>query len=375
MVLMATNLFGEEIFVYPEKYEHTGYDTCKVPVQEARSECDPTRSIKAEFLYDLNNDGICELFVPDEPCFGNGGPFYHLFEWRNGKLKLIGAVNPAFWLAKKYNGYAQILYPSYFGHRTNPGNTVAVQRYDGKRYQFLPVPEISYCGYGDLGMKYYKNHDYLKAEIYYLNLYRMKREEDIHSANDLAVTWIKLQKYGQAEILLKKHIEASADAKGSAAAYFNLGLIYETTNKREDALSAFTASNALSPTAARQKKVDELRRRVDAAPWKTRTNNSNRRFIGESLGDSFIYTNRTAWEKDYPKRALDNIIYRLGDDIVLFVGSKSSGKPDLLEMTPAKNFSQEELKRFTPASRRKDIPPRDHDLFNTLDERGFQHQE
>ena len=131
---------------------------------------------------------------------------------------------------------------------------------------------------------------------------------------------------------------------------------------------------------------EDDRRRINAAPPQTRATGSTPRnqsvvsgngyhLIGENLGDTFIYTNRETWEKDYKDRALDKTIYRLGNDIVLFVGSKSSGKPDLLEMTPSKNFSQEELKRFTPASKRKDIPSRDHDLFDNMDERGFQHQD
>jgi hypothetical protein len=106
----------------------------------------------------------------------------------------------------------------------------------------------------------------------------------------------------------------------------------------------------------------------------TSPNSSGTLLIGENLGDQFIYTSRKAWEKDYKKEALDKNIYRLGKDLVVFVGRKSSGKPDLLEMTPAKNFTQKELLRFKSASLRKDIPPRNHDFFKNLNENGFQSQ-
>lgn len=97
------------------------------------------------------------------------------------------------------------------------------------------------------------------------------------------------------------------------------------------------------------------------------------RLIGTVEGDSMIFTNRQQWDKDFNKYSIGKKAYRLGDDIAVFVGSKGFGRADTLYMCSVHGFSEDELAQFPSAAVRRDIPPRNHEVFARLDvNRGWQ---
>jgi hypothetical protein len=92
--------------------------------------------------------------------------------------------------------------------------------------------------------------------------------------------------------------------------------------------------------------------------------------IGEKVGDGLVWGGREQWEKTYRegKFVQDKTIYRLGEDIVLFV--EHNGGNDWLHMTSAELFSEHELEAFIPSSARADLPPRGHEMFRKLETKG-----
>ena len=95
-----------------------------------------------------------------------------------------------------------------------------------------------------------------------------------------------------------------------------------------------------------------------------------RRYVGEGLGETLIFSSRTALEDDYRTEKIDPHRYRLGTDIVVFVGNRSSGHPVCLYMCAAEEFTAQELKSFRPSTSRKDLPPRHHPMFDRLEVTG-----
>ena len=81
---------------------------------------------------------------------------------------------------------------------------------------------------------------------------------------------------------------------------------------------------------------------------------------------TLVFTSRNALEDDYRTEAIDPHRYRLGDDIVVFVGDRSEGKSCTLYMCAADEFTSQELKSFPPSTRRKDLPARNDPMFNRL---------
>lgn len=256
LVVTTTNLYAEEIFIYPAEYEYRDSINCE------KSNIPENRYAMAASIYfglhkavDLNNDGLCEYFMNDSGRYGNTG----LLVIYDDKERDIGTIGPDFWLGENYNGYAQLVYKWYEGHRTNPIYVVKVLRFTGSKYK--EVFSAKYADQKNLALKYYRKAQYQIAAKYFLNLYRMKKEEDLGSANDLALVWIKLEKFEQAKELLQKHINRAhnGNKKGMAAAYFNLGLVYEKTNDFEKAYEAYKASNELWSTNVRKEKLEKIR--------------------------------------------------------------------------------------------------------------------
>jgi hypothetical protein len=81
---------------------------------------------------------------------------------------------------------------------------------------------------------------------------------------------------------------------------------------------------------------------------------------------TLIFTSREALEDYYRKQAIDPHRYRIGSDIVVFIGDRSAGKPTTLYMCAAEEFTKQELKSFLPSTRRKDLPARNDPIFDRL---------
>jgi hypothetical protein len=79
-----------------------------------------------------------------------------------------------------------------------------------------------------------------------------------------------------------------------------------------------------------------------------------------------MFTARRVLDDYYRKEAIDPSRYRLGSDIVVFVGDRSAGKPTTLYMCAAEEFSKKELDAMPPSTRRKDLPVRNDPMFDGL---------
>jgi hypothetical protein len=88
-------------------------------------------------------------------------------------------------------------------------------------------------------------------------------------------------------------------------------------------------------------------------------------YIGKGPGDTLVFTSRNALEDFYRTDSIDPHRYRLGNDIVVFIGGRGLN-PKCLYMCPAEEFTKAELKSFLPSTQRKDLPPRNHPMFDRL---------
>ncbi len=280
---------ANELYIFPELYEHSQTKEC-VYNQQAATDliekgiveyCSEGKDKpKVEKILDLNNDGKCEIFVYPPRCFvGSGGGWYDIFELKEGGYEKIGSMSSSdnFLLGKSRNGYARIIVPSYRGHKTNPILTTSVLFFDGKEYMCEHRGKYTRGYYMDKGKDAYKKGNYDEADIYYLNAYRMNlgNEKPFYTyagansrlldANNLAITWIKLNMLNEAEKIIKKHIRMDEKPVYLAAAYFNLGKISEIKKKYDLAIQFYTQSDALIPSVAKKSKIDELKASVHAA--------------------------------------------------------------------------------------------------------------
>jgi len=258
LLLIPINTFADHDFVYPAPY-NKDLTRCEAPVKEAYGLCSPPIKYEATYLYDLNEDGICELLVHDSHC-GDNSTWYQIFEVTDKGPKHIGTTVPGDWFGEPYNGYVQILRNGYFGHKTNPSFTVLVQRYEDGEYRFdRGRPDISFGGYSNYGAEYYKKKDYNKAYYYYLNVYRMLQENNVKSANDLAITLYKMNRLEEAKKVLEKNIQTKSDKNDKAALFFNLGLIYEKENSLETAYKNYQKANDLYSTKSRISRLEKIK--------------------------------------------------------------------------------------------------------------------
>ncbi len=179
---------------------------------------------------DLNNDGVCELFVSaTRASAGNTGGWDDLYMTDGTEYKKIADYLPYFWLGSERNGYARLFVGENAGHKTNPIYVVNVLYFDGEKYVIEHGSNASYGYYTDNGLSAYKEKDYETAEKWYLNAYRMNREALLKDANNLALTLIKLGKCQEATDLLRKHLNdpLPEDRRFTNSANFNLKLCEE----------------------------------------------------------------------------------------------------------------------------------------------------
>lgn len=271
ILLIAAAARGDT-YVYPEIVDLPN-DVCEIVNTDLKElaerwtdrEAGRLGEAKASSI-DLNDDGICEILI-DVPAIyeGNGNYRTVIMMYTSDRYKSVGDLqwDPKKWWYGEYkNGYPRIFVSTYTGWRSSPIYVTDVYVFDGYEYVLEFDSEFSHGRYMELGLNAYQRKDYITAELFYLNAYKMNKEERIQDANNLAITWIRLKKYAEAEELLEKHIADSWDKKYLAAAHYNLGLIYEKTKNHEKALEHFTTSNQLAPAKARNKKMESMRKKA-----------------------------------------------------------------------------------------------------------------
>jgi len=273
LILPALGL-AEDMYLYPGPYERATKRRSKCTVNASALhktiEANRDRIQEADHVtIDLNDDGICEiLFLPLPQLVGTGGLWYDIYELKKDIYKDIGSISTQFTLGEARNGYARII--QYSGYGANPVFSAQVLYYSGNGYELEYRGGHSRGYYMDGGLEAYNQGNYLKAERYYWNAYRLNDPESeenrggggadsrLLDANNLALPLIKLGKLDEAEQIIKRHLDRSVVTEYRAAGFFNLGMIYEKRGNCEKALQFYTESGRLFPAASINIRIEKM---------------------------------------------------------------------------------------------------------------------
>ena len=219
----------------------------------------PIMHVTSIETYDFNEDKTPEYFV----YYDVGSDFntFSIYREIGNKFQLTGKFVDYFTtFASIKNGMPQIIRTYYEGHKTNPIYYVKTLIYDknNKKYRLLKDPHLKIGDYRDLGKDAYSQKNYKHALVYYKNVLRpiwITASKSSVDYNNLALVYIKLEKYNKARKILKNNLE-----KGNkdAITYYNLGLTEENLNNYSKALKYYRKSNRLEPAEIKKEKIKEL---------------------------------------------------------------------------------------------------------------------
>jgi hypothetical protein len=96
-------------------------------------------------FFDLNNDGVDEVFVNNRSMGGSGGQGFLILENQKGKWKQIALFTGSFiminrWLPEGYDGYHVIVYWFRGGGADTDQVVMAYKNHEYKDYSITPVP-------------------------------------------------------------------------------------------------------------------------------------------------------------------------------------------------------------------------------------------
>ena len=96
-------------------------------------------------FFDLNNDGVDEMFVNNRSMGGSGGQGFLILENQKGKWKQIALFTGSFiminrWLPEGYDGYHVIVYWFRGGAADTDQVVMAYKNHEYKDYSVTPVP-------------------------------------------------------------------------------------------------------------------------------------------------------------------------------------------------------------------------------------------
>jgi hypothetical protein len=96
-------------------------------------------------FFDLNNDGVDEVFVNNKSMGGSGGQGFLILENQKGKWKQIALFTGSFiminrWVPKGYDGYHVIVYWFRGGAADTDQVVMAYKNHEYKDYSITPVP-------------------------------------------------------------------------------------------------------------------------------------------------------------------------------------------------------------------------------------------
>lgn len=214
---------------------------------------------------DLNKDGACEvLHYFSSALRGWPHDFLTIYIMEDTLFKKIGDF-PSFLLsfAESDGEYLQINYGYIKGHKTNPIYYNSVYRFNGNEYSQYYSPNMTIGEFQNIGLDAYKKGNYQKAYICFKNAlltHHHNKDELLKSANDVAITLIKLNRFKEVRPLLRKYIKNCNDNKYLAAAYYNIGLAMENLNNFNKALENFKKSCEYRETNACRTKINKYKR-------------------------------------------------------------------------------------------------------------------
>jgi tetratricopeptide (TPR) repeat protein len=275
-LLFVSGIFGQEkTELFPQNINIENYTQCK---------CSDTTNIKkkieeidfeeerysydySKFMFvDINNNGICEVLH----YFSSG-----LRGWPHDYLtinvvgvgdtlnKIGDFASFLLYFAESDGHYLQINYGGFEGHKTNPIYYNSVWRFNGEEYAPYYHPHMTKGEFKTQGAIAYKNKDYEKAYIYFNNaLLTYSETKLLESANDVAITLIKLNRADEVHPLLLKYLDYYSENGTKAAAYYNIGLAMEKLHNYKVALTNYEQSCKYKETNACKAKIKEIQSRV-----------------------------------------------------------------------------------------------------------------
>ena len=283
LLVAASILLGaDEIYMYPEAYEHgdglgatVNEAALATLIQENTTDGGEEDGIpRVGHAIDLNNDGKAEIFLmPGRVAYGVGVGWYEIFTELDGKYVQIGGASIWFSLGKSRNGFARILHQINIGERTNPTYVVNVSYYDGEKYVAEHTTELSYGQMEQLGLDAYRRKDYEAAERRFLNVIHSGLGHHVRNENNLAAVLMRTDRNAQAIERLKaalKELDSMEETrpwndrqraeqlKHRANAEYNLGKAYEAMEDLSTAAKHYQAAYDLVPTEDRKATLERM---------------------------------------------------------------------------------------------------------------------
>ena len=222
---------------------------------------------KSQFKFlDINNDKKCEIFHYFSTGL-RGWPHDFLTIYildENSHLHKIADLGSYFTSFAVSDGqFLQINHISFKGSATNPIYYNSVLRYNGKEYKQYYSPDLTAGQFKNKGLQAYRQKDFETAYICFKNVLifpHSTEDKYLQSLNDVAITLIKLKRYGEVEPLLLKTLKTAKNKSVKASAYYNIGLAKEFKKDLETALWYYKKSFEHKASKTAQDKINKYER-------------------------------------------------------------------------------------------------------------------
>lgn len=275
LAFIGTSLSQSIILEFPQNVDINNYKRCThdfdtTEIKKSIAEIDfEMGQLDYDYsrveLVDINKDGKCEIFH----YFSSGvrgwpHDFLTVYIDQNKKLtKIFDGSSYFVTFAESNDKYLQINYIGFDGHKTNPTYKNAVWRFDGHEYKPHYSPNLTKGEFKSKGLEFYKANNYMEALICFKNVMvfpHISDNELLASANDVAITLIKLKQLNKVEPYLLRYISKAKNKKLLASSYYNIGLAKEMGNSLDEAVEHFKRSNKYNPTNAAMAKIKKYER-------------------------------------------------------------------------------------------------------------------
>ena len=215
-------------------------------------------------LVDINDDGVCEvLHFFSSGVRGWPYDFMTIYQVKSNQLtKIFDGGSYFVEFAEPEDKWLQINYTVMEGHKTNPIYKNSVWKYEYDKYKPYYSSEMTKGGMKEKGLEHYHSGDFANALIYFKNVLvfpHTSNDKLLNSANDVAITLIKLKKFREVEPFLMPYFSGTTDKGVLASSYFNLGLAKEFDNDFASAIKYYEQSYHYNPILPTKSKIDSLR--------------------------------------------------------------------------------------------------------------------
>ena len=203
---------------------------------------------KIDSIKTYNFNGSQSLYFAYWSC-GDPHDYFDIYIDDKNGLNEVGKFNVySSHFAEIKNGIPQIVQTYYEGHKTNPIYFTKTYAYNGTEYEVIQNDHLKLGEYRDLGLEAYRDGDYQTAYICFQNVLRpvwhTGRINPI-DYNNLALVFIKTNKYSKADDLLHKALTLK---RNEDITFFNLGLLHENQRNTLQAIEYYHKSNYIKPS-------------------------------------------------------------------------------------------------------------------------------